>query len=148
MNDTFLQVLEIARDVTKQVDKDKAKAQFIKRLNESDMYFTEKPIPANESDENAHKLCSSAEGAMKYCPVRWEAMQNWFSEARRVIYYLLPHSENCCDCCSFICWSFSSMRLCHCFFLHFTLKVLLATCSFHFTLLPGDKRFMILSFNC
>ena len=51
----FLQVLEIARDVTK-ANNDTAKELFIKRLNNSDMYFAEKPIPANESDENAHKL--------------------------------------------------------------------------------------------
>lgn len=82
---TFFQVLEIARSVTQEKDDDTAKGLFIKRLNESDMYFAEKPIPANESNENAHNLCSSVEGAMKYCPKRWEAMQNWFAEARRVI---------------------------------------------------------------
>ena len=72
--------------MTKEADNDTAKELFIKRLNNSDMYFAEKPIPANESDENAHKLCSSVEGAREYCPVRWEAMQNWFAEARRVIF--------------------------------------------------------------
>ncbi len=78
------QVLDIARSVTNQTSNDTAKEHFIKRLNESDMYFADKPIPANESDENASRLCSSVEGAMKYCPKRWEAMQNWFTEARRV----------------------------------------------------------------
>ena len=81
----IFQVLEIARSVTNQTNNDTAKDFFINRLNESDMYFTDKPIPANESDENAHNLCSSAEGAMKYCPKRWEAIQNWFAEARKVI---------------------------------------------------------------
>ena len=80
----YFQVLQIARSVTKQASNDTAKDLFIKRLNESDMYFTDKPIPANESDQNAHILCSSVEGAMKYCPKRWEAMQKWFTEARRV----------------------------------------------------------------
>lgn len=79
-----MQVLEIARGVTNQTSNDSAKEHFIKRLNESDMYFSDKPIPANESDKKAHLLCSSVEGAMKYCPKRWEAMQNWFTEARRV----------------------------------------------------------------
>lgn len=78
------QVLEIARSVTNQTSNDTAKELFIKRLNESDMYFVDKPIPANESDENAHVLCSSVEGAKKYCPNRWKAMQNWFAEARKV----------------------------------------------------------------
>jgi len=48
------------------------------------MYFADKPIPANESDANASALCSSVEGAKKYCPNRWKAMQNWFAEARKV----------------------------------------------------------------
>ena len=78
------QVLEIARSVTNQTSNDTAKELFIKRLNESDMYFADKPIPANESNANAHVLCSSVEGAKKYCPNRWRAMQNWFAEAKKV----------------------------------------------------------------
>lgn len=70
--------------MTNQANNDTAKDLFIKRLNESDMYFTDKPIPANESDENAFNLCSSEEGAKKYCPKRWEAMQKWIAEARKV----------------------------------------------------------------
>ena len=78
------QVLEIARSVTNQTSNETAKELFIKRLNESDMYFADKPIPANESNANAHVLCSSVEGAKKYCPNRWRAMQNWFAEAKKV----------------------------------------------------------------
>lgn len=81
---TVFQVLEIARSVTNQTNNETAKELFIKRLNESDMYFADKPIPANESDANASALCSSVEGAKKYCPNRWKAMQNWFAEARKV----------------------------------------------------------------
>lgn len=90
----YPEVLEIARSVTNQTSNDTAKELFIKRLNESDMYFTDKPIPANESDENAHVLCSSVEGAKKYCPNRWKAMQNWFAEARRVMSMLDPETLN------------------------------------------------------
>ncbi|KAL9953420.1 hypothetical protein ACROYT_G040839 [Oculina patagonica] len=90
----YPEVLEIARSVTKQTSNDTAKELFIKRLNESDMYFTDKPIPANESDKNAHILCSSEEGAKKYCPKRWEAMHNWFTEARRVMSKLDPQTVN------------------------------------------------------
>lgn len=78
------QVLEIARSVTNQTSNDTAKELFIKRLNESDMYFADKPIPENESNANAHVLCSSVEGAKKYCPNRWRAMQNWFAESKKV----------------------------------------------------------------
>ena len=70
--------------MTGKSDNDTAKDLFIKKLNESDMFFNEEPFPANESDKNAHDLCSSVEGAMKYCPKRWETMQKWFAEARRV----------------------------------------------------------------
>ena len=71
--------------MTKESDNTTAKDLFIKRLNESDMYFTgDEPIPKNESDEKAHIRCSSVEGAKKYCPKRWAAMQRWFSEAREV----------------------------------------------------------------
>ncbi|KAL9986413.1 hypothetical protein ACROYT_G000558 [Oculina patagonica] len=88
----YPEVLEIARSVTNQTSNDTAKEHFIKRLNESDMYFADKPIPAKESDENAYRLCSSVEGAMKYCPKRWEAMQNWFTEAKRVMSMLDPET--------------------------------------------------------
>lgn len=95
------QVLEIARSVTNQTSNGTAKELFIKRLNESDMYFVDKPIPENESNANAHVLCSSVEGAKKYCPNRWRAMQNWFAESKKVnneitkymlqLVSLLPH---------------------------------------------------------
>lgn len=79
-----LQVLEIARSVTGQSDNATAKQQFIIRLNQSDMFFVDEPIPQNESDKNAHNLCSNLKDAEKYCPKRWAAMQRWFSEAQKV----------------------------------------------------------------
>jgi len=60
--------------------------EFKKRLNASDNYFNDKPFPANESDKNAHELCSSIDAAKKHCPKRWEALQSWFKEARMVRY--------------------------------------------------------------
>ena len=70
--------------VTKEADNDTAKERFIQRLNYSDMYFIQKEIPQNESDENAHVICGDVEGAKKYCPTRWRAIQNWFAEAEMV----------------------------------------------------------------
>ena len=70
--------------MTRETDNDTAKEQFIKRMNHSDMYFIEEEIPKNESDENAHVLCGDVEGAKKYCPTRWRALQNWFDEAQMV----------------------------------------------------------------
>ena len=52
------------------------------------MFFNKEPFPANESNENAHNLCTSVEEAKKYCPNRWETMEKWFAEARRVRAYL------------------------------------------------------------
>ena len=48
------------------------------------MYFNQEEIPKNESDENAHVVCGDVEGAKKYCPTRWRAIQNWFAEAEMV----------------------------------------------------------------
>ena len=70
--------------MTSETNNDIAKEQFIKRMNHSDMYFIEGEIPKNESDKNAHVVCGDVEGAKKYCPTRWRALQNWFDEAHMV----------------------------------------------------------------
>ena len=70
--------------MTGERNNDTAKEQFIKRMNHSDMYFIEEEIPKNESDKNAHIVCGDVEGAKKYCPTRWKALQNWFDEAHMV----------------------------------------------------------------
>ena len=70
--------------MTGQSDNDTAVTKFREKLNSSESYFNAKPIPKNESDEEAHKKCSDIEGAKKYCPKRWAAMQLWFAESRKV----------------------------------------------------------------
>lgn len=74
----------MARDVTQEDDTQKAKDEFIKILNRSEMFYNKGDIPKNESSAAAHKLCSSIQGARRFCPVRWNAMQNWFAHAREV----------------------------------------------------------------
>ncbi|XP_048583523.1 uncharacterized protein LOC5513995 [Nematostella vectensis] len=88
----YPEVLEIARDVTGESNNNATAVEaFIKRLNESDMFFDTVPIPANESDANAKDVCSySLENAKTFCPNRWAAMQRWFDEARRVMSKLDP----------------------------------------------------------
>ena len=81
---SFLKVLNLTRHVTLENNTHKAKEKFIKILNRSEMFYNKEEIPENESNETAHKLCSSISGAKKYCPVRWNAMQNWFAHAREV----------------------------------------------------------------
>lgn len=70
--------------MTLEKDPQAAKEKFLKILNRTEMFYSEVEIPENESNERAHRLCSSINGAKKYCPVRWKAMQNWFSHAREV----------------------------------------------------------------
>ena len=65
-------------------DSDQAVALFRQKLNSTDSFFNDAPIPKNETDEEAHKRCSNLMGAETYCPKRWAAMQLWFREARRV----------------------------------------------------------------
>ena len=66
-------------EVTK-IEKDEAKAVSEFRLILKDRkksYFNDEKIPDNESDEKAHRLCSTEEGAKKHCPKRWEALEKW-----------------------------------------------------------------------
>lgn len=75
--------MEIAREVTGENDNHTAITKFRGTLNSSGSYFNAEPIPKNESDEEAHRKCSDIEGAKKYCPKRWAAIQLWFSESRK-----------------------------------------------------------------
>lgn len=80
----IFQVVEIAKEMTGTNDSDLAVKLFRERLNSTESFFNDAPIPANESNKEAHKRCSDLTGAEKYCPKRWAAMQLWFKEARRV----------------------------------------------------------------
>ena len=75
----------MARQVTGENDNMTAKDEFMKILNNSDMFFNNMSFPAEESNDTAFKLCSTAEGAKKHCPNRWQAIQQWFKETREVI---------------------------------------------------------------
>mgnify|MGYP001800052838 CR=1 FL=1 len=76
-------MLEIMKDVSNETNVTKAREQFLKRLNQSDMYFGDE-IPANESNENAFKKCVSVKSAKIYCPVRWKAMEEMFKDTYQV----------------------------------------------------------------
>jgi len=83
-------VVEVARQVTGEPDNQTAVAKFRAKLNSSESYFNTEPIPKNESDEEAHKKCSDIEGAKKYCPKRWAALELWMAESRKVMSLLAP----------------------------------------------------------
>ena len=70
--------------MTGESDNDTAVMKFRQKLNSSESYFNPQPIPKNESDKEAHIKCSDIEGAKKYCPTRWAALQRWFAESRKV----------------------------------------------------------------
>ena len=57
------------------------------------MYFNSEPIPKNESDKKAHRKCSDIEGAKKYCPKRWAALELWMAEARKASFWLKHNIE-------------------------------------------------------
>ena len=75
--------MQLAKEVTGENDNQTAITKFRAILNSSASYFNAEPIPKNESDEEAHKKCSDIEGAKKYCPKRWAAIQLWFAESRK-----------------------------------------------------------------
>ena len=79
-----LQVVDVAKLVTGMNGSDTAVAMFRKKLNSSESYFNPEPIPKNESDKEAHKKCSDIDGARKYCPKRWAALELWMAESRKV----------------------------------------------------------------
>lgn len=80
----FYQVIEIAKEVTGINSATEAIRVFRRKLNSTESFFNDAPIPRNESGKEAHKKCSNLKGAKKYCPKRWAAMQLWFKEARTV----------------------------------------------------------------
>ena len=76
--------MEAAKSFTGNNNESIAIAIFKKELNASSNFFNNESFPANESNEMAHRLCSSVKEAKKYCPKRWAAIQEWFKEARMV----------------------------------------------------------------
>lgn len=82
-------ILSLAKKITGIEDTKAAVMEFKKNISSQDMYFNKEPLPANETGEQAFKLCNSIEGAMKFCPKRWETLQKWFKASREVINLML-----------------------------------------------------------
>ena len=87
--------MEVARQVTGESDNQTAIAKFRAKLNSSESYFNAEPIPKNESDKEAHKKCSDIEGAKKYCPKRWAALELWMAESRKASLVVLTIACSC-----------------------------------------------------
>ena len=76
--------MKAAKSVTGKENETEAIREFRSKLDSPDYYFNKDPFPDNESDAQAHARCSTIEGAKKYCPMRWKALQEWFKESRTV----------------------------------------------------------------
>lgn len=63
---------------------------FVHILHLDDQWHNPQTFPENESNSQAHEICSSAERAKKYCPKRWEALQIWSKYVRSVMGEILP----------------------------------------------------------
>ena len=87
-------MVEIAKEMMGTNDSDLAVKLFRQKLNSTESFFNDAPIPKNESNKEAHRRCSNFTGAEKYCPKRWAAMQLWFREARRVSKYMKMERED------------------------------------------------------
>jgi len=81
----YSEVLKLATEVTKVDDENEAKRRFKELINDPKMFYNDKEIPANESDANAHKVCSTVKDAEKYCPHRTAAMENWFEHTKQIM---------------------------------------------------------------
>ena len=87
--------MEVARQVTGELDNQTAVTKFRAKLNSSESYFNAEPIPKNESDKEAHRKCSDIEGAKKYCPKRWAALELWMAESRKASFVVLTIACSC-----------------------------------------------------
>lgn len=76
LNKLYPKAIAIAREITGLNDSDQAVAEFKKKL--SKMFFNEKPIPDNETNEDAAMKCLDMASAKIHCPQRYASMLKWF----------------------------------------------------------------------
>ncbi|XP_032229071.1 uncharacterized protein LOC5504845 [Nematostella vectensis] len=79
------EILEVAREFSGETDNEKARVALMNRTRQNDMYFSDGALPEIESNERAHRLCSTKEAARIHCPLRWEAILKWFTYTRQIM---------------------------------------------------------------
>jgi len=94
VNETYPQILSLAKRITGKQETKAAVKEFKTNITSQDMYFNKDPLPANETGEQAFKLCNSVAGAMRFCPKRWETLQKWFKASREAMSFLEPKTVN------------------------------------------------------
>ncbi|KAK3727918.1 hypothetical protein QZH41_016368 [Actinostola sp. cb2023] len=94
VKEVYKQTVAIAKEVTGLTDTDAAIKKFRVNLKSQSMFFNEAPLPKNESGPEAYRKCSTVVGAIKHCPLRWKAMQQWFKTSREIMSLLDPKTIN------------------------------------------------------
>ncbi|KXJ22656.1 uncharacterized protein LOC110252020 [Exaiptasia diaphana] len=90
LNQLYPQAVEIAKTITGLNDSDEAVVEFKKKLEDQSMFFNDKPIPLNESNNEAFEKCVDMASAKIYCPARYASMLKWFEYVNGVLSLLAP----------------------------------------------------------
>ena len=85
---------KIAKIITGKNKRSKAIELFKIRLNASDQWHNTAPFPANESNEQAYKTCTSPASAKAHCPHRWAAIQIWSNYIQTVMSKIYPKIQS------------------------------------------------------
>ena len=85
---------KIAKIITGKNKRSKAIELLKIRLNSSDQWHNTAPFPANESDEQAYKICTSPTSAKAHCPYRWAAIQIWSKYIQTVMSKIYPKIQS------------------------------------------------------
>lgn len=83
IKELYPQVVQIAKNITKEKNATAAIKKFKQKLESQEFYYAAKN-DSNHSHEQ-HLACNNAENAKKYCPERWQAMNNWLQSARAIL---------------------------------------------------------------
>ncbi|EDO43630.1 predicted protein [Nematostella vectensis] len=86
----YAEAVQTAREYTGIHNDSEAIAEFRVVINSSDMFYNDKPFPANESDARAHRLCSNDVAAAFYCPTRYAALKEWFKSSFSTLSMIQP----------------------------------------------------------
>ncbi|XP_020917030.1 uncharacterized protein LOC110254389 isoform X2 [Exaiptasia diaphana] len=88
------QVIDIAKQITKNPNETDAIEEFQKTLNDRPQWHNKEQFPENESNSDAYKKCIDAQSAQKYCPKRWAAVQDWGRYIEFVMSHISPKLAN------------------------------------------------------
>lgn len=94
LNILYPQIVEIAKNITGELNESLAIVNFKDHISERNQYYNKEPFPKNESDAKARDRCRRVSDAKRFCPKRWASLQLWFDEARKMASQLDPQTCN------------------------------------------------------